>query len=58
MIWARVVLPRPGGPYSRMWRQVVFDLVLPDEVLERPRPQADIKGSIFSGGLAGYDPRL
>jgi hypothetical protein len=32
--------------------QVLFNLFLPDELIEMARPQVGVKGSVFSAGFA------
>src|SRR6185437_2521828 len=63
-ICARVVLPRPGGPWKSTWSsasprerggdedlEVLANLLLADEVVERLRPQRQL-GRVLLGPLA------
>ena len=64
MIIAIVVLPRPGGPESRMWsggraaahralehqRELLADPVLADELVERLGPQRVLDLALVDGG--------
>jgi hypothetical protein len=35
--------------------QIIFDLALPDEIIETPWPQAGIKWQVFSAGFTRYN---
>ena len=67
IMWARVVLPRPGGPYRIMWSrgfaahlrgldadsQVFLHRRLADEFIEPARAQGNVGVFIVRLGIAG-----